>query len=140
MKTAVLIILALTLLSADSRDPQRDPPKVGFAVLAGFDYEEGNEPPKEVTKYHKKAVTVGGFMTTEDGSEGEVEFFILVNDACGCEGTPKLNELVFCAMPEGETITIKPGIAEVTGTLFVEEQKEDGVVVALYSMNVEKVE
>ena len=44
-----------------------------------------------------------------------------------------------CAMPEGETVKIKPGTAEVTGTLFVEEVKEDDVVVALYSMDVESV-
>ncbi len=136
MKTA-LTLLTLALLSAGSGV---EPPKVGFDVLASFDYEEGMTPPEEVTKHHKKRVKVAGFMATEDDSEGEVESFILVNDACGCEGTPKLNEMVFCAMPEGETVTIKPGIVELTGILFVEEEKEDGVVIALYSMNIESVE
>jgi hypothetical protein len=42
-------------------------------------------------------------------------------------------------MPEGETVKIKAGIADVTGTLYVEEEKEDGVVVSLYTMDVESV-
>ena len=136
MKTAA-ILLTLALLPLGS---SVEPPKVGFDVLASFDYEEGVAPPEEVTKHHKQRVKIAGFMATEDGSEGEVEYFILVNDACGCEGKPKLNEIVFCAMPEDETVKIKPGIVELTGTLFVEEEKEDGVVVSLYSMNVESVQ
>lgn len=136
MKTAVPILLVLALLPAGDNV---QPPKVGFDVLAGFDYKEGVKIPDEVTKHHKKKVRVGGFMKTEDGSEGEVEYFIIVNDACGCEGTPKLNEMVFCAMPEGQTVKIKAGIAEVVGTLYVEEEKEDGVVVSLYTMDVESV-
>jgi hypothetical protein len=136
MKTAILTILSLAMLPLAS---SVEPPTVGFDVLASFDYEEGMKLPEEVTKHHEKKVTVTGFMATEDGSEGDVEYFIIINDACGCEGTPKLNEMVFCAMPEGETVKIKPGTAEVTGTLFVEEVKEDDVVVALYSMDVESV-
>ena len=66
-------------------------------------------------------------------------YFILVNDACGCEGTPKLNEMIFCAMPEGKTVNIKPGTASVTGTIYVEEEKEEGVVVSLYTMAVDSV-
>ena len=136
MKTALLTFLALVVLPPGGRV---EPPTVGFDVLGSFDYEEGMELPEEVTQHHKKTVKVAGFMTTEDGSEGEVAYFIIVNDACGCEGTPKLNEVVFCAMPEDETVKIRPGITEVTGVLFAEEQKEDDVVIALYSMHVESV-
>ncbi len=136
MKTALPILLVLALLPAGD---ERRTPALGFDVLAGFEYKEGMKLPEEVTKHHKKRVKVGGFMKTEDGSEGDVEFFIIVNDACGCEGTPKLNEMVFCSMPEGKTVKIKPGIAEVTGTLYVEEEKEDGIVISLYTMDVESV-
>jgi hypothetical protein len=136
MKTALPILLVLALFPAGDT---LQPPKVGFDVLAGFTYKEGKKIPDEVTKYNKKKVRIGGFMKTEDGSEGEVEYFIIVNDACGCEGTPKLNEMVFCAMPEGETVKIKAGIADIIGTLYVEEEKEDGVVVSLYTMDVESV-
>ncbi|MHC5071644.1 MAG: hypothetical protein ACYTGO_14290 [Planctomycetota bacterium] len=111
MKTAILTILSLAMLPLTS---SVEPPTVGFDVLASFGYEEGMKLPEEVTKHHKKKVTVTGFMATEDGSEGDVE-------------------------SEGETVKIKPGTAEVTGTLYVEEVKEDDVVVALYCMDVESV-
>ena len=90
-------------------------------------------------KYHEKKITVGGFMNSEDDSTGELDFFILVNDACGCEGTPKLNEMIFCSMPEGETVALKPGTAWVTGKLFIEEEIDEGIVVSLYTMEVESV-
>lgn len=135
MKVALLSILATFLLGS----PTDDPEEINFAELSNFDFEEGMELPKSVTKHHKKLVTVGGFMATEDGAEGDVEYFILVNDACGCEGTPKLNEMIFCAMPEGQTVTIKPGTVSVTGTIYVEEEKEEGVVVSLYTMSVDSV-
>ena len=77
MKTALLTFLALVVLPQGGRV---EPPTVGFDVLGSFDYEEGMELPKEVTQHHKKRVQVAGFMTTEDGSEGEVAYFIIVNE------------------------------------------------------------
>ena len=135
MKIAINSLLAVFLLGS----PVDDPEEINFAELSNFDYEEGKDLPKSVTKHHEKLVTVGGFMATEDGTEGDVEYFILVNDACGCEGTPKLNEMIFCAMPEGKTVQIKPGTVSVTGMIYVEEEKEEGVVVSLYTMAVDSV-
>ena len=135
MKIALHSLLAVFLLGS----PVDDPEEINFAELSNFDYEEGKDLPKAVMKHHEKLVTVGGFMATEDGTEGDVEYFILVNDACGCEGTPKLNEMIFCAMPEGKTVKIKPGTVSVTGTIYVEEEMEEGVVVPLYTMAVDAV-
>jgi hypothetical protein len=134
MKIALLSILTAVLLGSPD-----DPVEINFAELSNFDYEEGMDLPKSVTKLHEKLVVVGGFMATEDDSTGEVEYFILVNDACGCEGTPKLNEMIFCAMPEGEKVKIKPGTALVTGTIHVEEEIEEDVVVSIYTMAVDSV-
>lgn len=136
MKTAILSALTTLLLAA----PSGDPIPVNYPELSNFEYEEGMELPEFVTKYHEKKITISGFMKTEDGSiEGDVDYFILVNDACGCEGTPKLNEMIFCSMPEGQTTRLKPGNATVTGTLYVEEEIVDEIVVSLYSMSVESV-
>lgn len=135
MKTAVLTFLAALLLPTEVDDPK----PVSFAILASFEYTEGTKLPGKVTKYDEKKVKVSGFMATEDGTEGDVEYFVLINDGCGCEGTPKLNELIFCAMPEGEKVTIKPGVVDVIGTLYVGETKEEGVVVSLYTLAVESV-
>jgi hypothetical protein len=117
-----------------------DPVAVGFAVLAGFDYVEGEPLPGEVTKLDQQKVKISGFMRREDGGSGPCEYFMLVNDACGCQGTPKLNEIVFCAMPEGETAEIAAAVVAITGTLYVGETKEDGVVVGIYDLDVDSID
>ena len=114
--------------------------EVGFGALAGFDYVEGMELPADVTKWDGESVKISGFMRREEGGDGPVEFFMLVYDQCGCQGMPKLNEVVFCAMPAGETTDIAAGTATVTGTFHVGEEKEDDVVVSLYTLDVDSVD
>jgi hypothetical protein len=116
-----------------------DPVPVGFATLAGFDYTEGMTLPKEVTDLDEKTVTIRGFMQREVPGSSPVNAFLLINEACGCNGTPKMNEIVFCTLPDGVTMDIKPGVVNVTGKLFVGEEKEDGVVVCLYAMDADTV-
>ena len=116
-----------------------DPIAVGFAKLAGFEWKEGQALPKEVTDLDEKEVTIRGFMQRETPGSGAVNQFLLINDACGCNGTPKLNEIVFCTLPDGVTMDIKPGVVSVTGKLYVGEEKEDDVVVMLYQMDADTV-
>ena len=135
MKLGLLTVLGALLVGA----PPSDPVDVDFATLSGFDYIEGMELPSEVTYYNEKKVKVSGFMQREDGGDGPVEFFMLINDACGCEGTPRLNEIVFCAMPEGETTEILAGSVTVEGTLYVGEETDDGIVLAIYTLDADSV-
>jgi hypothetical protein len=130
---AALLALSASFLRGD------DPESIGFSVLAGFDYKPGMTLPADVTKYDKKRVIVTGFMKREDGGDGECEEFLIVNDACGCNGTPKLNEIVFCTMPENQKAKVLPGVVKITGTMYVGEEKDDGVVLSLYGMDVETV-
>ena len=116
-----------------------DPTPVGFATLAGFDYREGMTLPKEVTDLDEVTVTIRGFMRREVPGTGPVNQFMLINDACGCNGTPMLHEIVFCTLPDGVTMDIKPGVVSVTGRLYVGEEKEDGVVIMLYQMDADTV-
>jgi hypothetical protein len=116
-----------------------DPIEVGFAKLAGFEWQEGVALPKEVTDLDEKQVTIRGFMVREVPGSGAVNQFLLINDACGCNGTPKMNEIVFCTLPDGVTMDVKPGVVSVTGKLYVGEEKEDGVVIMLYQMDADTV-
>ena len=65
---------------------------------------------------------------------------MLINDSCGCQGTPKLNEIVYCAMPEETNTKVLPGVIKITGKLFVGEEKEGEDVVGIYYLDVEKIE
>ena len=134
MKATTLALLTLLPLA------QQDPEKTSFTVLAGFDYTEGMTLPSEVTVLDEKVVTISGFMRREFPGGGPVNQFLLINDACGCEGTPMMNEIVFCALPENVTTDIKVGVVKVTGKLYIGEVEEDGVVVMLYTMDADKVE
>ncbi len=133
MKCALLLLLPLLPL------PRQEPQKTSFEVLAGFTFEPGKPLPAKITALDGKDVTISGFMRREVPGGAPVNQFLLVNDACGCTGTPKLNEIVFCALPDGVSIDVLPGIAHVTGKLFVGEQREDGEVVAVYVLDADKV-
>ncbi|MGA1523068.1 MAG: DUF3299 domain-containing protein [Planctomycetota bacterium] len=131
---SLVALAALALPVAD------EPETVDFASLSDFKYVEGMELPAHVTKLHEKKVRISGFMAREVQGEGPVEYFLLINDACGCEGVPFLNEVLFCAMPEGEKTEILPGSVALVGTLFVGEIVEEDCVVALYCLDVDKIE
>jgi len=116
-----------------------EPKKTSFAVLSGYIWTEGMTLPKDVRALDNQQVDISGFMVREVPGSGPVNTFLLINDACGCNGTPKMNEIVYCALPDGVTMDAKPGIVHVIGKLYVGEQKEDGAVVAIYSLDADKV-
>lgn len=116
-----------------------DPVAVGFGKLAGFDYTEGMTLPSDVTALDQQVVEMRGFLRREVPGSGPLNSFLLVNDACGCTGTPKMNEIVFCTLPDGVTTDEKPGVVTVTGKLYVGEVKEDGVVLMIYQMDADSV-
>jgi len=128
-----LVLLPLLVL------PLADPVKASFEELAGFEYTPGKPLPARVQAFDSKVVVISGFMQREVPGSGPVNEFLLVNSACNCNGTPKLNEIVFCTLPDGVTMDIKVGVVTVTGKLYVGEEKEDGVVVMLYQMDADTV-
>ena len=133
VRFASLLLPCLLALAGD------EPKKTSFAVLAGYTWTEGMALPKEVTALDSQTVDISGFMVREVPGGGPVNTFLLINDACGCNGTPKMNEIVFCALDDGVTMDIKPGVVHVVGKLYVGEEKEDGAVVSLYSLDVDTV-
>lgn len=133
MKLAAAALTALLALAV------QDPEELSFTVLAGFTYTEGQPLPQEVLAYDEKVVTISGFMQREFPGGGPVNQFLLVNESCGCEGSPMMNEVVFCALPEDVTTEVLTCIVEVTGKLYVGEQKEEGIVIMLYTMDADSI-
>lgn len=117
-----------------------DATPIDFSALSDFEFRPGMKLPEHVTKLDKQKVRIAGFMMRDGPDNGPVSYFMLVSDSCGCEGTPFLNELMFCDLEVGQTTEIHPGIVTVEGTLFVGEVVEDGVVTSLYNLDVDKVE
>jgi len=135
-----MVLLRLTSILLLTAFAATEPIKTSFTELAGFDYTEGMKLPDEVTRLDEETVIIQGFMRREFPGVGPVNQFLLINDACGCNGTPMMHEIVFCMLPENVTMDIKPGVIKVTGKLYVGEEKEDGVVIMLYQMDADSVE
>jgi hypothetical protein len=127
---------AAVLLMTSSDDPR----VIDFGVLASFEYREGMKLPSEVVGLDKKEVKISGFMRGENGATENLEFFMIVNEACGCAGEPKLNEVIFCAMPEGQRVNLSAAPVKVTGTLYVGEDKDGDYVSSLYRMEIRKID
>ena len=82
--SALRTYMALAVLTLMGQEPT----KTSFSVLASFDYTEGMTLPKEVTDLDEVTVTISGFMRREVPGGSPVHEFMLVNDSCGCTGTP----------------------------------------------------
>ncbi len=131
--------LTLLMIPAIFGQPIQDPEPVGFPVLAGFDYKVGMTLPQEVIDLDEKQVQIQGFMRREFPGSGPVNSFMLINDSCGCMGTPMMNEIVFCTLPDDVTMEPKTGVVTVTGKFYVGEEKEDGDVILIYAMDADTV-
>jgi hypothetical protein len=130
-----LSVAAVLMMSSPS-----DPRVVDFGLLAAFEYHEGMKLPAEVVELDRKEVRISGFMRGENGATDNLEFFMVVNEACGCAGEPKLNEVIFCAMPEGQRVNVAAAPVKVTGTLYVGEDKDGDYVLSLYRMEIRKID
>lgn len=135
----IRLLLPLLLLITISATSPQDPEPVGFPVLAGYEYKEGMTLPQEVVDLHHKVVEIRGFMRREFAGSGPVNSFMLINDACGCMGTPMMNEIVFCTLPENVEMELLSGVVTVSGKLYVGEEKEDGDVILIYAMDADTV-
>ncbi|MEZ5989768.1 MAG: DUF3299 domain-containing protein [Planctomycetota bacterium] len=133
MKLLALATILLLPLRGD------DPKDLDFQVLSGFEYTQGMDLPKKVKDLHGKKVKLTGFGRSADGEVKDVGWFWLVNQNCDCEGAPKMNEMVFAILSEGETIDLKDEPIKVEGTLSVGEDKDGEYVLSLYRMAVTKV-
>jgi len=88
-------------------------------------------------------LAVPGFMVPFDAEQDGVLSFCLVKSimVC-CYGlAPRVNENIMCDMKVGQKTKFYINIPiKVYGTLHVEEVKDDGDLIALYRMDVDKVE
>ena len=117
-----------------------EPRRIDFGILSSFEYKQGVTLPKEVRDLDGKEIRISGFMRGDNGATDNLDSFIIVNESCGCSGEPKINEVLYCTMPEGQKVNAIAGSVLITGTLHASEEIEDGYVISLYRVDVTKVE
>ncbi len=125
---------------------------VGFLELSNYEYLlqdriEGEAPPPDqipaaIRALDKQAVAITGFMMPIEIDNRRVRSFLLVkSQLLCCFGVPpKMNEWIYCEMRMGkmaEYVQDVPTI--VTGELHVGEELQDGYVMSIYRMYVDRV-
>ena len=116
--------------------------------LSAFAYAPAKGKPKpEIPAWIKKLdgtrVAVQGFMVPFDVEEDGVKSFNLVkNIMMCCFGlAPQLNEMVLCEMAPGLKAQFFVNVPiDVEGVIHVGEVRDNGYLVGIYQMKVEKVE
>ena len=99
--------------------------------------------PDAIKRLDGTKISISGFMMPFDVEENGVLTFSLVkNIMICCYGlAPKVNETIMCNMPKGQHAKFFYNVPiKVSGTLAVGEVKEDGYVLALYRLSVDKIE
>lgn len=108
-----------------------------------FDDKIGTE--KDVPQVYRaldgQKVLLKGQMYTDMSAEPAVESFQLVYSIQNCcfSGPPKVQERVFASAPPGKRVPFFDGLVRVYGTLHVRAIKQNGKVVSLYDMDVERI-
>lgn len=99
--------------------------------------------PKEYAALDGKKMFLVGQMYVDASTAPYVDRFQLVYSIQNCcfNGPPKVQERVFVQVPPGgRKVPVFSGLAKVYGTLHVRIVKENGKIVSLYDLDVEKVE
>jgi hypothetical protein len=98
--------------------------------------------PPEVRALDGKKVKFDGEMYAPDAARDNVQQFQLVYSIVQCcmGGPPKVQERVFAFVPPGKRIPNYSGSqVEVTGTLHVKVEKQNGEAVSVFTMEVDEV-
>ena len=86
-----------------------------------------------------KKLSLVGEIYAENEAGNEIHHFQLVYSIAKCcfGGPPKVQERIFCEVPDGKSISYEGGFYNVKGTLHVSVKKEGGAVSSVYTLDVE---
>jgi hypothetical protein len=102
-----------------------------------------NDVPKQWRELDGKKLSLVGEIFAPDQAAAEISNFQLVYSIAKCcfGGPPKVQERVFCSVPNGKSIEYYGGFYRVKGTLHIKVEKDEfGVTTRLFTMDVESAE
>lgn len=118
--------------------------EVNLKAMGNFPFNDRIDTEQQVPEIYrkldgKKVLLVGQMYS--DFSAAQTDRFQLVYSIANCcfGGPPKVQERVFCHMPAGKPTPIYGGLSSVYGTLRIRAMKENGIVVSLFDMDVERI-
>ena len=115
--------------------------KLTFDVLKHWTYVEGKTPvPAFIKVFDKQNVEMLGYMMPLNDVDN-IKEFVLVPSLWGCcyGQPPAVNHIVAVKMPPGQTTKFYSNPIQVKGRFSVGETKQDGYLVSLYVLTVDKI-
>ena len=116
--------------------------KLEFDTLKSWTYVEGKTPiPGFIKALDNQEIEMVGFMMPLTEVKNITQF-LLVPSLWGCcyGQPPAVNHIVVVKMPPGQTTKFFDDVIRVRGKFNVGETKQDGYLVSLYTLTVEKLE
>jgi hypothetical protein len=107
-----------------------------------FDAQNGtvnDVPPQYRALDGQKVVLVGEMFSGTSYSEANRFQLVYSIQKCCFGGPPKVQERVFCVVPNNGSYQLLGGMAQVTGTLHVEAKKDGDKIISLYTLDIDKI-
>ncbi|HET6251023.1 MAG TPA: DUF3299 domain-containing protein [Tepidisphaeraceae bacterium] len=151
--TAIKAIPTPPPAAAPSSGQKRKPhptPKPGEVLemtipeLGNFDYDQqsGGNIPADVLALNGAKIRLTGFMLPLDQAENITQFGLVSSlFACACNlgGPPQIQHTIVANCPKGKAVSYCPDPIIVEGKLTVEEKKDDGYIISVFSLEVTSV-
>jgi hypothetical protein len=106
-----------------------------------YDQEHGGNIPADVKRLSGAKVRLNGYMLPMDQADNITQF-LLVPSLYGCcigGQPPQVQHQVMAQCPKGKATNYCPDEIIIEGTLKVEEKKDDGYIVTIFSLDVSSV-
>jgi uncharacterized protein len=116
--------------------------RLSFDTLKSWTYIEGKTPiPDFIKKLDGQHIEMIGFMMPLSEVKNITQF-LLVPSLWGCcyGQPPAVNHIVVVKMPPGQTTKFYNDVIRVRGTFNAGETKQDGYLVSLYVLTVDKID
>jgi hypothetical protein len=119
--------------------------QVNLKAMGNFVFDAQNGSVNDVPPQYRgldgqKVVLVGEMFSRQSFSEANRFELVYSIQKCCFGGPPKVQERVFCIVPNNGTVEIMGGQTRVTGTLHVKPKKDGDTINELYTLDVHKVE
>jgi len=150
--------LAFAFARAEEKQEAGDFVRVGFEVLASFNYTPPgyesmgaaapdatatpkNQIPDSVRKFDAKKISITGFMLPTKFKDGKVTEFLLMKDQSGCcfGAMPRINEWIIVKMTQGGIPPLMDIPLTLVGQFKVGEVFEEGYLSGIYQLDGEKL-
>jgi hypothetical protein len=134
-------------MSPETRHPHPAPKpgevlEMGIKELGNFEYDQvnGGDIPADVKRLSGSTIRLTGFMVPSDQAENITQFALVPSLFSCCYGQPpQIQHTIMVNCPSGKEVSYFPDPITVEGKLTVQENKDDGYIVSIFTVNVTSV-